>query len=271
MSGQVANQGAFTCSSSHCSDWSWVPNALVSPDPYAPFSDVHWRDSLYTREDFTEARDRQSEESSSCLVGVLDWICGVKAEDREHTPNVYRARVYHKLSLTGMHILNVFNPTTINWWDEVGDDVILGAMPLSQAHLESISEVAGAVLSLNLPLEFEGVGLLPPPIQSAAYKAAGLAHKILPVIDRGVPSHAQIREALEFIATEVAKGHKVYVHCMAGRGRSATVVLIYLMVNKGLSYEEARALLRESRYIAAPNHSQVATVKTYAPAKLKMD
>jgi atypical dual specificity phosphatase len=46
---------------------------------------------------------------------------------------------------------------------------------------------------------------------------------------------------------QIAKGGKVYVHCKAGRGRSATVVLCWLVDAKNMTPDEAQSLLFEKR------------------------
>ena len=43
------------------------------------------------------------------------------------------------------------------------------------------------------------------------------------------PSPEKIEEGLKFIEKIKQEGHSVYVHCKAGRGRSATLVACYLM------------------------------------------
>lgn len=45
----------------------------------------------------------------------------------------------------------------------------------------------------------------------------------------------------------------VLIHCWAGISRSVSVVCYYLMVTRGLSYNEALAFVRSKREIACPN------------------
>ena len=56
-----------------------------------------------------------------------------------------------------------------------------------------------------------------------------------------------------FIHEAVSSGGKVFVHCMAGVSRSATVLAAYLIRFHGLSPDEAIALLIERRPIVNPN------------------
>lgn len=45
----------------------------------------------------------------------------------------------------------------------------------------------------------------------------------------GTPSPEHIAQAVEFILAHQKLGHSVYVHCKAGRTRSATIAACYLM------------------------------------------
>jgi len=46
-------------------------------------------------------------------------------------------------------------------------------------------------------------------------------------------------DAVEFIKKEVERGRKVYVHCKAGVGRSATAVCCYFLEKYNLTPKEA--------------------------------
>lgn len=62
--------------------------------------------------------------------------------------------------------------------------------------------------------------------------------------DRGCPSRELMREILDEIDRAVAGGHRVYVHCWGGVGRTGTVVGCHL-VRGGATGEEALERLAE--------------------------
>jgi atypical dual specificity phosphatase len=80
----------------------------------------------------------------------------------------------------------------------------------------------------------------------AQYEQAGIEQFRVPTIDFTPPTVESIKSSLEFIERHAARGGKVYVHCKAGRGRSATVAMCYLITG-GLSPEEAQARLSHVR------------------------
>ena len=133
----------------------------------------------------------------------------------------------------------------LHWTDLPGTGVVLGTVPCSDAHLDKLQEAGvTAVVSLNQRWEPQAPGGL-----AAACARAGLAHLWLPTPDYSSPSQRDIARAVEFIRDHVGKGGSVYVHCNAGRGRSAVCALAYLMQSKGLSAEDAYMLVAAQRRI----------------------
>lgn len=64
---------------------------------------------------------------------------------------------------------------------------------------------------------------------------------------------AALGKAFAFISQGVAGNGKVYVHCAAGISRSPCICLAFLMKERGLSLEEARALVKRVRPQVCPN------------------
>ena len=56
-----------------------------------------------------------------------------------------------------------------------------------------------------------------------------------------------IESGVDFIHRHVTQGGSVYVHCKAGRARSATVVLCYLVAYKHMTPQAAQQYLLEKR------------------------
>lgn len=79
-------------------------------------------------------------------------------------------------------------------------------------------QAGGWVSVLDLAGEFPAVW---PERASPGYRS-------LPVLDATAPSEAELRSAVAWVAEAVAAG-PVYVHCVLGHGRSACVVVAYLL------------------------------------------
>lgn len=123
-----------------------------------------------------------------------------------------------------------------HWWDAADQHVWVGAIPLRRdvARLRD----AGVRGVVNLCAECQG------PVKE--YREAGIEQLRIPLVDYTSPPLADVTRCLEFIDSHVSRGETVYVHCKAGRGRSATVVLCWL-VSRGCSPDDAESLLRSKR------------------------
>ncbi len=123
------------------------------------------------------------------------------------------------------------------WWDKVDDRLYLGALPFAH-HAERLHHL-GVRAAVNTCLEYRG------PV--AAYARLGIEQLRIPVADYHAPSLHDVQQAVAFIARHRAAGGAVYVHCKAGRGRSATIVLCWLVKQRGMSPEEAQQWLAKRR------------------------
>lgn len=66
------------------------------------------------------------------------------------------------------------------------------------------------------------------------------------------PSLDWLNTQVAFITAQRAANHTVYVHCNAGKSRSALVLTAYLMQQRHLSKADALALLQSKRPIVHP-------------------
>lgn len=123
------------------------------------------------------------------------------------------------------------------WWDPVDEHVLIGALPLSwDVPFLAKQGVKGVI---NLCDEYTG--------PQKAYDAHGIEQIYLPTVDFCAPSLTHVETAVDFIQRHQANQGRVFVHCKAGRGRSATVVICYLIQQHNLSPQDAQQTLKERR------------------------
>jgi hypothetical protein len=67
------------------------------------------------------------------------------------------------------------------------------------------------------------------------------------------PSTAWLRRMVTWIDTQRRAGRTTYVHCRNGVSRGGMVVVAYVMFAKGLTRDEALALVRSRRPVVQPN------------------
>ncbi|KAJ0030822.1 hypothetical protein Pint_13308 [Pistacia integerrima] len=190
-------------------------------------------------------------------------------------------KVDAKRALVGAGARILFYPTLLynvfrnkiqaefRWWDEVDQFVLLGAVPFPKDVPRLKQLGVGGVITLNEPYET----LVP----SSLYHAHGIDHLVIPTRDYlFAPSFDDIRRAVDFIHRNSSSGRTTYVHCKAGRGRSTTIVLCYLVEYKHMTPASAleyvrsrrpRVLLAPSQWKAVQEFSgQRPTTATYSPS-----
>ncbi|KAL9231162.1 hypothetical protein vseg_006420 [Gypsophila vaccaria] len=126
------------------------------------------------------------------------------------------------------------------WWDRIDQFLLLGAVPFP-ADVLLLKELGVlGVVTLNEPYET----LVPP----SFYHAHGIQNLVLPTRDYlFAPSMNDICRAVDFIHRNASRGWMTYVHCKAGRGRSTTIVLCYLVQHKQMTPEDAYSYVRSIR------------------------
>ena len=147
-----------------------------------------------------------------------------------------RARVVYVPSLMWNILLGRLLKTR-DWWNRIDQHVLLGAMPFSRDVDKLSSEGVGAVV--NTCQEYAG------PVEK--YEELGIKQLRIPTIDFTPPALEDVECAVEFMNQQIAAGNTVYVHCKAGRARSATVVICWLIQNKQISAASAQQWVRKYR------------------------
>ena len=113
------------------------------------------------------------------------------------------------------------------------------------ARLRRLME-AGITTFLNLTEahDWQDYSRLLPPGSELSGKT--IRHIRKPIMDMTIPAEAEMARILDTIDEAVESGQVVYVHCLAGRGRTGTVIGCYL-VRHGMSGEEALAEITRLR------------------------
>jgi len=133
------------------------------------------------------------------------------------------------------------------WWDRVDSKVILGALPFRSKYTEEMvrQQKIKGVVSMNEDYELALFSH-----QTAGWARLGVDFLQLSTVDIfSAPSQSKLRAGVKFMS-EMEKDSSVYVHCKAGRTRSATLVGCYLMEThraEGWGPEEAVEHMRAAR------------------------
>lgn len=179
-----------------------------------------------------------------------------------------------KRALVGAGARALFYPTLLynvlrnkfqsdfRWWDRVDEFVLLGAVPFP-GDVPCLKELGvSGVVTLNEPYEML--------VKTSLYHMYEIDHLVIPTTDYlFAPSFADICRAVDFIHGNASQGKTTYVHCKAGRGRSTTVVLCYLVEHRKMTPEAAYQYVRGIRPRVLLSSSQWQAVQEYYIRKLK--
>ncbi|WP_345328517.1 dual specificity protein phosphatase family protein [Novipirellula rosea] len=140
------------------------------------------------------------------------------------------------------------------WWDYIDPSVIVGAYPFARDVPGLSAEGVRAVV--NTCEEYPG------PLK--AYETFGIEQFHMPTTDFTHPLFEDVCNAVEFVQRHVEDQGKVYIHCKAGRARSATVAICWLIKHRGLSISEAQTTLLAARPHINPRLGQRPVVQQFA-------
>ncbi|CAA2955415.1 putative dual specificity protein phosphatase DSP8 [Olea europaea var. sylvestris] len=193
--------------------------------------------------------------------------------DDDQERRLITVRVDAKRALVGAGARILFYPTLLynvfrnkiqaefRWWDQIDQFLLLGAVPFPKDVPRLKQLGVGGVITLNEPYETL--------VSTSLYHAHEIDHLVIPTRDYlFAPTFADINRAVDFIHENSCSGRTTYVHCKAGRGRSTTIVLCYLVEYKNMSpiaaFEYVRS--RRPRILLAP--SQWKAVQEYKKQRI---
>jgi len=90
------------------------------------------------------------------------------------------------------------------------------------------------------------INLTEEPLPKEFLRKVGILAEHIPVVDFMAPTLKQVEQALALIHFYIGRNMPVAVHCIAGLGRTGTVLACYL-VGEGESADEAITLIRRLR------------------------
>ena len=82
--------------------------------------------------------------------------------------------------------------------------------------------------------------------------------------DMGVPTFDDLKESVDFIHNRIEDNEPVMVHCLAGLGRTGTILACYLIKYEKMSAEDAIQHVREKRHGSIQSFVQEELIFQYA-------
>jgi len=132
-----------------------------------------------------------------------------------------------------------------SWRNQITDQITLGSNPL-KSHIEELCHDHQAVLSMIEPFETEP-HLFGVPAKPDDWQRVGITFMNLPTPDMTPVRDADVDRGVEFLHEQISADKRVYVHCLAGVGRSATIIICYFIKYGNMTAKEAADLIHSKR------------------------
>ncbi|XP_002120903.2 phosphatidylglycerophosphatase and protein-tyrosine phosphatase 1-like [Ciona intestinalis] len=151
-----------------------------------------------------------------------------------------------KLSFYPTLVYNVLleKVTSRAWYTRIDGTVLVGALPF-RSMTKTLVENEGVkgVVTMNEDYELKRFVNTP-----EEWKENGVTQLKLTTVDLiAAPSQVDLKKGVDFILEHRERSESVYVHCKAGRTRSATVAVCYLMTAYNWTPTEAINKLKSQR------------------------
>ncbi|XP_050528990.1 phosphatidylglycerophosphatase and protein-tyrosine phosphatase 1 isoform X2 [Daktulosphaira vitifoliae] len=167
-------------------------------------------------------------------------------------------------------LYNVFmeKVTQRNWYDRVDEHVLLGALPFRHMSQKLVDEEnVRCIISMNESYELEHFTPLP-----EEWKKMGVEHCQLSTRDIfETPSHDNLIKGVSKMESFTKNGKSVYVHCKAGRTRSATLVGCYLMHKYNWTPQQAIEKIASKRPHIWLRSQQLESLDKYYNDKIEIE
>ena len=171
----------------------------------------------------------------------------------------------YKVSLLQRMMVTRLRPGKNPWFNEITEHIVLGALPLKNRRHDHKIHALGvqSILSVVERFEIQTKTFFSTPVKKGDWAKMGLVRKIVETKDFLPMDFEAFEESVHFLHSEILANRKVYVHCKAGRGRSASVVIAYLMKIQGKSFDEAYQMVKGKRSQIKINERQKQGILDY--------
>jgi len=209
---------------------------------------------------------RHSGDSSTGLNSKPSSSCS-SSDIRMSPLKIFGIKMFARASFypTLMYNIVMARISSRRWYDRIDNKVILGALPF-RSMLDTLKEehVTG-IVSMNESYELSLFSH-----DKKGWNQHGIEFLQLPTRDIfETPCQKKLKEGVDFI--ERTKEGTVYVHCKAGRTRSATLVACYLMQQNRWTPEQAVAHMRACRAHILLGRQQYKAIETYHDENVRED
>ena len=133
-------------------------------------------------------------------------------------------------------------------FDRIQDNLFVGTCPTGMLDVRRLGQAGiSAVVNLQSDRDFDYLGIHWPELEHL-YVAMDIAVFRVPMIDFDENDIGRLLpQAVSTLNTAIEQGHRVYLHCTAGRERSPTTAVAWLHWHGGFDFDDALATMQNAR------------------------
>ena len=179
-----------------------------------------------------------------------------------------KKRFVYEVTLSFGYIMNKIVPHKWPVYNKITENLYLGRLPLknNNDHIALKNEGIGAVVSVVEKFENHSVGIFSDPVTPDDWKALGVEHLQVETPDFYPLTVESFEKGVTFIESQLTQGKKVYVHCKAGRGRSAAMVVAVLrkmQPERFATTKECAAFVKSCRHLVSLRQDKIESIEAY--------
>uniref|UniRef100_A0AC35U326 TYR_PHOSPHATASE_2 domain-containing protein n=1 Tax=Rhabditophanes sp. KR3021 TaxID=114890 RepID=A0AC35U326_9BILA len=156
---------------------------------------------------------------------------------------------------------NYLQPSKWQWYSRIDENIIVGALPfqsmLNDLEKEKVGGVVCCTEKFELAISYKAM-------EEQDWAVKGIKFHHVPMTDfTGSTSRQEVVGAVDFIDNINKDGKTVYIHCKAGRTRSATVAMCYLLHKYDYMPNVAFEFLKQKRDQVMLRNAHWRTISEY--------
>ena len=189
------------------------------------------------------------------LIGGIAYASGLLKKITDHAK--------HDITLGYNMLTNYMDPINCPWWSKIDNGLYLGAIPLQMYEHDAELNDLGVDIVLSCMEEFELS------IDEDTWNSRQIENILIESPDFLPVSLEKINLGVDIVKSALDNNKTIYVHCKAGKGRSVTIVMAYILKyglqdgTKFDSVDSAKNYIKSIRPQISLNYKQMEAIHNY--------